>query len=149
MKVTDNLVLCPGWTVLDVALASPGPVISSEWVVWPLFCTTKTYFPGLKELFESLMWKSVSTALTVMAFEAAAAGPAVKTEAAVVTPANAASAATMRVATRLAACSVAVVRVACVAVPCGRWCHGLTAVGYGPDGVRDCAAGGLARACRP
>ena len=101
-------------------------MISSAWVVWPLFCTTKTYFPGLKEVFESLMWKSVSTALTVVAFEAAEAVPDVKTVAAPVAAASAASAAAASVARRVIVC-----RVACVVVLCGRRCDGLTPEGTG------------------
>jgi hypothetical protein len=37
-----------------------------------LVTATKVYLPGLKELLERAMWKSVSTALTVVTLEAEA-----------------------------------------------------------------------------
>ena len=65
-----------------MAILIPGPVIMRAWVVWPLFTASNTYLPGLKEFLERAMWKSVSTALTLVVLVDAAAGPAARTVAA-------------------------------------------------------------------
>src|SRR5580704_2375674 len=86
-----------------MAILIPGPVIMRAWVVWPLFTASNTYLPALKELLERAMWKSVSTALILVAPVDAEAGAADRTVAASVAPEAAANAASGSEATRLTA----------------------------------------------
>src|SRR6202046_5527320 len=113
---------------LVMAILTPGPLIIRAWVVWPLFCATKVYLPALKVFWDRAMWKSVSTALTVVTL-AAEAGAADTT----VAPAVAAS------ATREAE---AAYRMECMGVLWGRCCVDVTVVGTAqiPSGI-DSAAG--------
>src|ERR1700734_1758303 len=75
--------------VIDILI--PGPVIMRAWVVWPLFSASKTYLPGLNALLDRAMWKSVSTAFTLVVLVAAEAAATGSTVAAAVGPAATAS----------------------------------------------------------